>query len=376
MITTLDDYPIHQTSLPLAIPATTDRNFYDRFWFNGFVGDGSLYFSVAMGFYPNRRVLDGGFSVLVDGHQYSLHLSGELPLDRTHTRLGPLRIETIIPMRRHRVVVNDPERGFEADLTFEAGTGTHEEERQIVTDGVQTSMDVTRLDQFGSWSGWIVVKGKRIEVDPRVTNGTRDRSWGVRPCGEPGGRPHRWAAQMYFGWSQTFWEEFVLHGVFFVDAKGEILLGSGATIPRVPQGDEPVFARDTGEIAATPCDYKFDYIPGTRRIRHAMTRYRSATGEMLEVEYEPIVSFQMAGLGYFHPNWGHGCWKGSYAIDDETWKLDELDITKPHLFHVQQVCRVTLNGKRKACGILEHAAYGPHAPSGFKDLHDLYQPPK
>lgn len=64
MITTLDDYPIHQTSQPLAVPATSDRNFYDRFWFCGFVGDGSLYFSVAMGFYPNRGVLDGGFSVV------------------------------------------------------------------------------------------------------------------------------------------------------------------------------------------------------------------------------------------------------------------------------------------------------------------------
>ena len=373
MITTLDDYPIHQTSLPLAIVGTSDRNFYDRFWFNGFVGDGSLYFSVAMGFYPNRRVQDGGFSVLVDGYQYSLHISGDLPVDRAHTKLGPLQIETLIPMRRHRVVVNDPAHGFEADLVFEAGTGTHEEARQILTDGVQTSMDVTRMDQFGAWSGWIVIKGKRIEVDPRVTNGTRDRSWGVRPCGEPGGRPHRWAAQMYFGWSQTFWDDYVLHGVFFADAEGAILLASGATVPRVPRSDEPVFARDTGEVTVTPCGYQFDYLPGTRRIRHATTRYRKPNGEILEVEYEPIVSFQMAGLGYFHPNWGHGCWKGPYAIEDETWKTDELDITQPHLFHVQQVCKVTLNGKHKGCGILEHAAYGPHAPSGFKSQHDLSQ---
>ena len=87
MITTLDDYPIHQSSQPLAIPATSDRNFYDRFWFNGFVGDGSLYFSVAMGFYPNRGVHDGGFSVVLDGVQYCLHLSGELPLDRAMTEL-------------------------------------------------------------------------------------------------------------------------------------------------------------------------------------------------------------------------------------------------------------------------------------------------
>ena len=136
MITTLDDYPVHQTSQPIAIPATSDLNAYDRFWFNGFVGDGSLYFSIAMGFYPNRHVIDGGMSVVVDGHQHSLHLSGEAPIDRTKTELGPLRVETVIPMRRHRVIVNEPDRGFEADLTFEAGTGAHEEARQIYNDGV------------------------------------------------------------------------------------------------------------------------------------------------------------------------------------------------------------------------------------------------
>ena len=35
-ITPLDDFPIHQTSETLSVPSTTDRNFYDRYWFNGF----------------------------------------------------------------------------------------------------------------------------------------------------------------------------------------------------------------------------------------------------------------------------------------------------------------------------------------------------
>lgn len=374
MITTLDDYPIHQAAQPVAVPATSDRNFYDRFWFSGFVGDGSLYFAVAMGFYPNRRVQDAAFSVLVDGHQYSLHISGDLPLDRAKTEIGPLKIDTVIPMRRHRVTVNDPARGFEADLTFEGGTGTHEEARQIMTDGVQLSMDVTRMTQFGTWSGWIVVKGKRIEVDGRVTNGTRDRSWGVRPCGESSGRPSRWAAQLYFGWTQTFWDDHVLHGVLYQDGKGDTLMASGGTIPRVPKADTPVFARDTGEAHATPYNVKFNYLPGTRRIRDASIDFRLDDGETHHVTYEPLATFQMTGVGYFHPEWGHGFWKGSYAIADETWVESEIDLTKPQFFHVQQVCKVTRNGKSVASGILEHCAFGPHATSGFTDLVDVFQP--
>ena len=43
MLTKFDDYPIHQTSEPLAIPATTDRHAYDRYWFNGYQDDGAFF---------------------------------------------------------------------------------------------------------------------------------------------------------------------------------------------------------------------------------------------------------------------------------------------------------------------------------------------
>ena len=48
MLTAFDDYPIHQAATPVAI-AGTDRNFYDRFFFNGYSPDGTLFFGGAMG---------------------------------------------------------------------------------------------------------------------------------------------------------------------------------------------------------------------------------------------------------------------------------------------------------------------------------------
>ena len=41
MLTPFDDYPIHQTPLPIAQPATGDRNHYDRYFFNGYATDGA-----------------------------------------------------------------------------------------------------------------------------------------------------------------------------------------------------------------------------------------------------------------------------------------------------------------------------------------------
>ena len=44
MLSNLDDFPIHQTSEPMRHVATSDRNFYDRYYFNGFNHDGTVMF--------------------------------------------------------------------------------------------------------------------------------------------------------------------------------------------------------------------------------------------------------------------------------------------------------------------------------------------
>ena len=51
-------------------------------------------------------------------------------------------------------------------------------------DGSRIFMDVTRATQLGTWSGWIETPDHRFEITPSF-RGTKDRSWGVRPVGEP-----------------------------------------------------------------------------------------------------------------------------------------------------------------------------------------------
>lgn len=66
MLTKGDDYPLHQTSEPIAF-AGTDRNFYDRYFFNGYSADGSVFFAAAMGFYPQLGIVDASFCVIAEG---------------------------------------------------------------------------------------------------------------------------------------------------------------------------------------------------------------------------------------------------------------------------------------------------------------------
>src|SRR5687768_14350394 len=74
MLTSGDDYPIHQLPEPVAY-AAGERNFYDRYFFNGYERDSSVFFAAALGVYPQLGVMDAAFSVIVDGVQRNLRAS-------------------------------------------------------------------------------------------------------------------------------------------------------------------------------------------------------------------------------------------------------------------------------------------------------------
>ena len=96
MLTKGDEYPIHQTPEPIAYSGS-DRNFYDRYFFNGYSADGSTFFAVAFGVYPHLNVMDGAVSILKDGVQKSIHVSRLLGMERMDTKVGPLSVEVIEP---------------------------------------------------------------------------------------------------------------------------------------------------------------------------------------------------------------------------------------------------------------------------------------
>ena len=51
-----DDFPVHQASEWIAHPATSDRNFYDRYYFNAFDTTGEWIAVMGLGQYPNLGV--------------------------------------------------------------------------------------------------------------------------------------------------------------------------------------------------------------------------------------------------------------------------------------------------------------------------------
>jgi hypothetical protein len=366
-----DDYPIHQTPEPLAHPSTGDRNFYDRYFFNGYTRDGALYFAAALGLYPNRGVIDAAFSVVRGGVQVSLHASGRAPRERGETRVGPLAVEVEEPMRRLRLRVAPNPTGLEADLVFHARTAAVEEPRFVARDGGRVVMDSTRFTQWGGWSGSLAVDGERLaELRPAEVLGSRDRSWGVRRVGEAeGGAPSGLEPQFFWLWAPLHFADFCTHFDVNEDAEGRAWHWNGNRVAALRTAGAGTLAEEPPAERMAAVTHAIDWQPGTRRARRAEIRLTPLRGEPLRIELEPLLTFQMLGIGYLHPEWGHGLWKGESALAGERWTLADLAPLDPRHIHVQQLCRARC-GAEEGIGVLEQLVIGRHAPSGFRSLFD------
>jgi hypothetical protein len=361
-----DDFPIHQTSEPVAYSGT-DRNFYDRYFFNGYdAAEGDDFFSAAFGVYPHLNIADASFCVIRDGVQTALHASRWLNMERMDLSVGPIRIEVVEPLRRLRLIVEAPGQGLAADILFEGRSFPIEEPRFIRRQGPRAFMDYTRLTQNGRYTGWVEVDGKKSSVDGWI--GTRDRSWGVRPIGMRDAQvtiPPE-APQFYWIWSPC---NFPSGGFFFhsnEDGAGKPWNRRAVWAPD-GAGPEALFEIDAASIT-------IDWKAGTRHARTAVVSWDDPDGRS-QVVFEPRFEFFMLGLGYGHPKWGHGLAHGELAVEREDAKLADIDPRLPHHLHIQAVSKVVWSNGRGETetgrGVLEQLVIGPHAPSGFKDVLDF-----
>lgn len=374
MLNGLDDFPIHQTPEPVAHPATSDHNFYDRTWFNGYTTDGSAYFGIGIAVYPNRGVMDCAFSVVTqDGRQHCFFASRRAPLERTDMSVGPFRLEIVEPLRRARVILDDNETGLACDLTFSTRTAPIQEARQILWSGTRRAMDATRFDQFGRWSGTVKTPDDQFEVDETNWRATKDRSWGMRGVGPPiPAAPPTGERSAFFLWAPLHWNQHVSHAIFFDGPDGEPLVNEGIEAPlfgteaEVPTGSELVAGLDTRMARAA---HRVTYHPGTRLAAKAEIDLIRLDETVRTITLEPILRFQMKGLGYGHPKWKQGTWQGELAIGGESFDPNKLDLLRSENVHVQQVVKAT-DGNETGIGALEQIFLGPYRPSGFAEALD------
>ena len=111
------------------------------------------------------------------------------------------------------------------------------------------------------------------------------------------------------------------------------------------------------------------YRSGTRYASSAEIDLIEHDGSIRTMRLEPILRFQQKGIGYGHPKWGHGLWRGDLSLEHESFDPDDIDPLAMENVHVQQVVRAS-DGDREGIGILEQFIIGPYAPAGFEEMLD------
>lgn len=357
----LDEYPIHQVPLSMARTETSDRNFYDRYYFNAHDQTGEVFFVSGLGVYPNLGVVDAFATVIRGDDQRAVRWSDRLST-RGQMSVGDYRIEVVEPLNRVRLTQDHPDLSF--DLSWEGSFPAVLEDRHLLMNGPRPNLDASRFAQLGSWSGTISVDGTDFAVSPDAWMGSRDRSWGIRPSGDPdpvGRMTELGPDGFWWVYCPLRFEDFSLVMITQEDGSGYRSLNYAIR----------VFADGRIEQLGWP-RVVIDYAPGTRRMVHARLHLTDPAGEPVVVDIEPLGSITLQiGTGYgSDPEWSHGRWMGP------EWSLSSrYDVTADELAERRRVgvneyvVRATCDGATGS-GMFEHRVAGRHAPSGFTTAAD------
>jgi hypothetical protein len=361
----LDEYPIHQVPLSLEFAGSSDRNFYDRSYFNAHNRTDELFFVTGFGVYPNLGVQDA-YALLRRGDtQHSVRFSDVLSGDRMNQRVGPYRVEVLEPLQRVRLVCDGDEHGLGFDLTWEGSFPAVQEQAHLMRSGARAILDASRFAQVGTWEGVVRVDGEELAVTPDRWVGTRDRSWGIRPVGEaepPGREAERPLEGFWWLYVPLRFEEFAV-----------VLI-----VQELPDGNRTlndasrVFADGRVEQLGWP-HVEIQYRPGTRHPEHATIHCTTPEGKPLDIEVDTLTFVGLnVGAGYGgDPDWGHGQWRGEGFAEGAVYDMNDPEVAGRVPFCVvDHVGRAVCDGA-EGWGLFEHGTMGRHDPSGFADWSSL-----
>ena len=317
----LDDYPLHQTSESMLHVATSDRNFYDRYYFNVHRCSDDLFMALGVGQYPNLGVTDAFAAITYQGVHRVVRASRELGRDRGDTSVGPFRVEVVEPLGKLRVVLEpgaaqavgedapdgDTEYELSFDLTFTGVIPATREPRQFVRREGRVWMDSVRLAQTGYRSGTLTVGGDELTAAAPAWQGSRDRSWGIRPVGEaePAGILGKTGVPPTFHWvyAPMQFEDFSILVIAQEDEDGDRVL------------EEAVQVHDDGRtVQLGRPEIVQHYTPGTRDVTSAVVKFSPSGGEKpFEVRVTQLIPLHLAvGTGYgLEPTGGTACTRAS-----------------------------------------------------------------
>jgi hypothetical protein len=223
-----------------------------------------------------------------------------------------------------------------------------------------------RFAQTGTWTGSLSVGGEEIAVVPEVWHGTRDRSWGIRPVGDPdpAGRDADLGADGFWWLYCPFqFDDFALVVILQESPDGHRTLNDAVRV--FPDGRVEQLGWPRVEL---------EYKSGSRHPLGALLHLTTPSGQPLEMEVRTLTSVALhVGAGYGGDSeWTHGQWRGEDWAEVSTYDLTAADVAGRIPWGVSDhsaraVLRTPGEPEREGWGLFEHASLGRHDPTGFAD---------
>jgi len=363
MLSSMDDYPLHQIAEPIRFVGTSDRNFYDRYYFNLHGSSDELFMVMGLGQYPNLAVQDAFACVTRKGQHHVVRASRELG-DRMDTSVGPFRVEVLEGLKRLRFVLEPSEHTIACDLTWQGAIPAFLEPRQYIRKHGRVLFDTMRLAQTGCWTGTLTVGGETFAVTSDRWWGTRDRSWGVRPVGEaehPGIRGPEGQLTGMWNYSPMQFHDHTILYMLNETTDGHRVLEEAVRIWNDPAREPEWLGRP---------EYEHRLTAGTRMIEASAIRFPHAPGGALSVTATPLLTaFIAIGTGYgMDSDWRHGMYQGPLVVQGLVKPVDEIASFGQYGV-VDHVARFEASTGAVGFGLHEHGFWGAFAKYG---MHDAY----
>ncbi len=336
--------------------ATSDRNFYDRYYFFAHHCSDEVAVTAGLGQYPNLGVTDAFIAVTRGDCQDVLRCSAELAADRTETSVGPISVTVMEGLQTLDLHIAANEFAIEGLLHWEGQIPAHLEPRHVNRSGPRVTTNSVRFCQTGRWSGHLLVDGERLELDDQAWLGGRDRSWGIRPVGEPEPAGRRFGSTLPgFLWLYALmqFEDHTLVAIVQEDGSGGRTMDYGA---RVDSDGRPAEL-----LGSVHHDLAID--PDTREVTSGTVSFGPGSPVVVVT---PLVSSHLAlGTGYgTEREWRHGMYQGPLAVQRRRFDLSEPRTRRRSYGLVDSVARFQTRGL-EGYGLFEYAVLGTNERYGL-----------
>lgn len=363
-----DDFPVHQTPYPVSWVPNSDYSFDEGYMWGAVNPRRGIYLLTGFRITPNVDVIGGHAGLNRGGVTRTLRFSRRWR-QQMDTAVGPYRVEFVEPMRAIRLTLGANPAGMEWDLTWRALSPAHLSTHHLaVTHGRRTT-DQSRYNQVGRVSGWALIDGERIELDPSEWLGIRDHSWGVYEGRPPLGGPNRWVPPpevpairralrfSFFFATEAFNGYFHLHE----DEEGRQLLMNDAFGTPFEGVIDWGWSR---RLALAEATHKLSFAPGTRSVTDGVLSVTDVEGGRWEMHFKTSAPpYVIVPVGYHLGSWRDGgnihTWHGP---EDPYMEWDQFDFSSQPATH-------TLYGEsqaRQVYGVEHYGTVEVIAPDGSR----------